>query len=188
MGKARFTLYFIFVALLLSSIVMSCQKDQDIKSNAADKADSTSISPDNYLAVKGTLTISTADSTYSFDAAKDSIAFVNVKSGDSSYFGITAINKAHNMSFGISSAGHALSNSATPVAGSQFILKPDNKPSIQYALADKVTARDFGKISIISFKQDSILAKGTFYTFLSKNDVTKTPAAKVKGTFNLQLK
>ena len=188
MGKVRFTLFSFFIALLLSSMVMSCQKDQDIKSDTSAKTDSTSLAPDNYLAVRGTLTISTADSTYIFDATKDSIAFVNVHSGDSSYFGITAINKAHNMSFGISSAGHAVSKVVTPVAGSQLILKPDNKPSTQYALADKVAGNDFGKISITSFKQDSVLAKGTFYTFLTKGDVIKTPAAKVKGTFNLQLK
>lgn len=188
MGKVKFTLFSFVIALLLSSVVMSCQKDQEIKSDTVTKADSTSLAPDNYLAVRGTLTINAPDSTYIFDAEKDSIAFVNVHSGDSSYFGITAINKAHNMSFGISSAGHAVSNVITPVAGSQFILKPDNKPSTQYALADKVAGNDFGKISLASFKQDSVLAKGTFYTFLTRGDVIKTPAAKVKGTFNLQFK
>ena len=186
MGSKRFTKLFTFIALLLSGIIFSCQKDSTVKDDSTTKTDSTSIAPDNYLAVKGTLTIIIQDSTYSFDASKDSVAFVNLHSGDSSYFGITAINKAHNMSFGISSTGHAVSNATTPVAGSQFILKKDNAPNIQYALADHTL--DFGKINITSFQQDSILAKGTFYTFLAKGDVTKTPAAKVKGTFNLQLK
>ena len=105
MGKVRFTKFFIFIALLLSGMVISCQKDETAKGDTSTKADSTSISPDNYLAASGTLTVTVGDSTYRFDAAKDSVAFVNVHSGDSSYFGITAINKAHNMSFGISSAG-----------------------------------------------------------------------------------
>jgi hypothetical protein len=188
MGKTRFTRIFIFIALLLSGVIVSCQKDQSIKDGSAAKPDSSLIAPDNYLAVKGTLTITIQDSTYSFDAAKDSVAFVNVHGGDSSYFGITAINKAHNMSFGISSIGHATNNVVTPVAGSQFILRPDNKPNIQYALTDHAIAQDFGKISITSYKQDTVLAKGTFYTFLAKGDVVKTPATKVKGTFNLQLK
>ena len=186
MGKARSTYFFIFIALLFSCLVFSCQKDDGVKDASAVKPDSTFSAPDNYLAVKGTLTITIQDSTYSFDAAHDSVAFINVHSGDSSYFGITAINKAHNMSFGISSIGHAVSSAVTAVAGSQFILRPDNKPNIQYALTDHAIGNDFGKISITGYKQDSLLAKGTFYTFLAKGDVLKTPAAKVKGTFNLQ--
>lgn len=187
MVNARFTNFFIVIALLFSGVIMSCQKDQDIKDDAS-KADSVFTAPDNYLAVKGTLTITLPDTTYSFDAAKDSIAFVNVHSGDKQYFGITAINKAHNMSFGISSAGYALSNLSTPVAGSQLILKPDNKPGTQYALTDHAVAQDFGKVSMAAYKQDSVLAKGTFYTFLAKDEKAATPAVKVKGTFSLKLK
>ena len=186
MGK--FTKGFIFIALLLSGMMTSCQKDQDIKDDGTSKADSVFTAPDNYLAVKGTLSITIQDSTYNFDAAKDSIAFVNVHSGTNQYFGITAINKAHNMSFGISSAGYALSNINTPVAGSQFILKLDVRPGLQYALSNFATAQDFGKISLGAYKQDSVLAKGTFYTFLAKDDKSTTPPVKVKGTFSLQLK
>ena len=187
MGKANFTKYFIFIFLVVSAIISSCQKDQDIKTDPG-KADSALIAPDNYLATGGTLSITIQDSTYNFDAAHDSVAFVNVHSGDSLYYGITAINKAHNMSFGISSIGHAFSNIITPVAGSQFILKPDNQPAHQYALDDKVVDQDFGKIKITSYKQDSTLAKGTFYTFLANGDVGKTAPVKVTGTFNLRLK
>jgi hypothetical protein len=187
MNGKRFTHFFIVIFLVFSGAIVSCQKDQDIKDDTNNKADSTFTNPDNYLAVKGTLTISLPDSTYSFDATKDSIAFVNVHSGDKQYFGITAINKAHNMSFGISSAGYALSNINTQVAGSQFILKPDSKPGIQYTLTNHAKAQDFGKISLTSYKQDTVLAKGTFYTFLAKNELDTT-AVKVKGTFTLKLK
>ena len=187
MDNTRFTKCFIVIALFISGMIMSCQKDQDIKDDAS-KADSVFTAPDNYLAVKGILTIALPDTTYSFDAAKDSIAFVNVHNGDKQYFGITAINKAHNMSFGISSAGYALSNINTPVAGSQLILKPDNKLAIQYALTDHAIAQDFGKVALTTYKQDSVLATGTFYTFLAKDEKATTPAVKVKGTFSLKLK
>jgi hypothetical protein len=189
MGNTRFSKYLFFIFLLLSGMIISCQKDQEVKDDASAKSDSTFTSPDNYLAVKGTLKITLQDSTYSFDAATDSIAFVNVRTGDNHYYGITAINKAHNMSFGISSGGYALSNINTDVAGSQLILKPDNnKPANQYALISNATAQDFGKISLSTYKQDSTLAKGTFYTYLAKAGLGVPTAYKVKGTFSLQLK
>jgi len=187
MGK-RFTQYFIIILLLLSGVIVSCQKDQDVKDDGTGKADTTFTSPDNYLAAKGTLKITLQDSTYSFDAATDSIAFVNVHNGNNQYFGITAINKAHNMSFGISSGGYALSNINTSVAGSQFILKPDSGPANQYALVNDSTVQDYGKVSLGAYKQDSVLAKGTFYTYLVKAGIGKPVAYKVKGTFSLQLK
>jgi len=187
MYNTRFTKFFIVIALFISGMIMSCQKDQDIKDETS-KADSVFTAPDNYLAVKGTLTITLPDTTYSFDATKDSIAFVNVHNGDKQYFGITAINKAHNMSFGISSPGYALGNVNTPVAGSQLILKPDNKQAIQYALTDNAAAQDFGKVNLTAYKQDSVLAIGTFYTFLAKDEKATTSAVKVKGTFSLKLK
>jgi len=196
MSNKKFILCYVLLMLLLSGMIVSCQKDQDIKDvstvNANAKVDSANLSalnaPGNYLAVKGTLTITIQDSTYSFDAAKDSIAFVNVHSGSDQYFGITAINKDHNMSFGISSAGYALSNLNTTVAGSQFLINRDKKPTIEYALTKYATEQDFGKINLTSYKQDSVLAKGTFYTFLAKDAKPSAPFYRVKGTFSLQLK
>jgi len=191
MRGVRFTRIFIVTALLLSGLIVSCQKDQDdvaVQSSAAKTDTSLTLAgPGNYLALKGTLKITIEDSTYTFDAAVDSIAFVNVRSGNGQYFGITAINKAHSMSFGISSSGYAATNLVSPVAGGQFLLSEADKPNTEYALPKLVSSGDFGKISIITFKQDSVLAKGTFYTFLSKDDKPGT-ASKVKGTFNLQLK
>jgi hypothetical protein len=188
MRNKRFTQYFILIFLLLSGVIVSCQKDQEVKDDASSKSDTTFTAPDNYLAAKGTLKITLQDSTYSFDAATDSIAFVNVHNGNNQYFGITAINKAHNMSFGISSGGYALSNINTDVAGSQFILKPDKGTIDQYALTDSTTVQDYGKISLGAYKQDSVLAKGTFYTYLVKAGLGKPTTYKVKGTFSLRLK
>ena len=192
MGNKRFTKFFIVFLLLLSGMIVSCQKDQveGDETSVNTKADSslTLNSPGNNLAVKGTLKLTILDSTYTFDAAKDSIAFVTVSSGNDQYFGITAINKEHNMSFGISSAGKALSNLTSTVAGSQFLLSHDKMPNIEYALTKYVNTEDFGKINITSYKQDCTLAKGTFYTFLAKDAKPNAPFYKVKGTFSLQLK
>ena len=192
MGNKRFTKFFIVFLLLLSGMIVSCQKDQveGDETSVNTKADSslTLNSPGNNLAVKGTLKLTILDSTYTFDAAKDSIAFVTVSSGNDQYFGITAINKEHNMRFGISSAGKALSNLTSTVAGSQFLLSHDKMPNIEYALTKYVNTEDFGKINITSYKQDSTLAKGTFYTFLAKDAKPNAPFYKVKGTFSLQLK
>jgi len=188
MGHKRFTKLVIVLFLLLSGMIISCQKDQEVSDSSSAKSDTTFTSPDNYLAVKGTLKITLPDTTYSFNASTDSIAFVNVHNGNNQYFGITAINKAHNMSFGISSGGYALSNITTDVAGSQFILQgAGNKPVNQYALVNTANVQDYGKISLGAYKQDSVLAKGTFYTYLLKSGINSTPV-KVKGTFTLQLK
>jgi len=193
MGNKRFTKFFIVFILLLSGMIVSCQKDQVVNDETAVNSAKTDSSltlnaPGNYLAVKGTLKITILDSTYTFDAAKDSIAFINVNSGNNQYFGITAINKEHDMSFGISSAGKALSNLTSTVAGSQFLLSHDKMPNIEYALTKYINTQDFGKINITSFKTDSTLAKGTFYTFLAKDAKPNAPFYKVKGTFSLQLK
>jgi hypothetical protein len=188
MGNKRFTQYFIIIFLLLTGVIVSCQKDQEVRDDGSSKSDTTFTSPDNYLATKGTLKIVLQDTTYSFDAATDSIAFVNVHNGNNQYFGITAINKAHNMSFGISSGGYALSNITTGVAGSQFITKPNDGAVSQYALVNDSTVKDYGKVSLGAYKQDSVLAKGTFYTYLVKAGLGKPVTYKVKGTFSLQLK
>jgi len=182
--------YLILFAFLLTGMLFSCQKDnQDVVAATPAKTDSTLTlnTPGNYLAVKGTLKISLPDSTYSFDASRDSVAFINVHSGDTQYFGITAINKEHNMSFGISSVGNAVSNINSAVAGSQLLLSHADQPNVEYTLPQNITSNDFGKISLVTFKQDSVLATGTFYTFLTSGNKTGAPY-KVKGTFSLQLK
>jgi hypothetical protein len=184
----RFLILFVF---LLTGVLFSCQKDSEdvVAATGPAKTDSTLTlsTPGNYLAVKGTLKISLPDSTYSFDALHDSIAFINVHSGDLQYFGITAINKEHSMSFGISSAGSATSNLSSAVAGSQLLLSHADRPNVEYTLPQNITSNDFGKISLVTFKQDSVLATGTFYTFLTIGNKTGVPY-KVKGTFSLQLK
>ena len=194
-GK-RFTYLMYFFVAALMAVLASCQKDSDVKDDAATKtniADSTvALSPANILAVAGKLTVTIKDSTYTFDASKDSIAFINVHDdGDDKnrYYGITAINKEHNMSFGISSSGYVHDNKNGDIAGGQFLLGPGYKTDgFQYSLSKYAGQKDFGNIHIDKYNQDSVLAKGTFHAWLSPGEKADAPVYKVEGTFNLKLK
>ena len=197
MNSIRFTKWFILYALLISVVVSSCQKDENVKdmetTKPATAADSTALginnNPDNFLAAKGTLKVTIEDSTYTFDAGTDSIAFINVHNDDNKYFGITAINKAHTMSFGISSEGFASANINSKVAGSQFLFTVgEKKPLLQYTLTKFVGKDDAGKITIDQYNKDDTIAKGTFFTFLAKDDKENSPFYRVEGSFELQLK
>jgi hypothetical protein len=198
MNSIRFTKWFISFTLLLSVMISSCQKDESVKdmdtvkkTAATDSASSlgTLNTPGNFLAGKGTLTIKIEDSTYTFDAARDSIAFINVHNGDNKYFGVTAINKAHTMSFGISSIGLASANVTSKVAGSQFLFSADDKkPLLQYTLTQYAGRDDSGKVSIEKYNTENVIAKGTFFTFLAKDDKANSPFYRVEGSFELQLK
>ena len=195
MRNRRFTYLIFFIMLCFMAVLASCQKDSDVKDNSATKtslAADSSASPANLLATSGTLSITIKDSTYLFDAAKDSIAFINVhddNDDDKRYFGITAINKEHNMSFGISSTGYAHADKSGDIAGGQFLLGPGYKTEgFQYSLSKYAGQKDFGSIRIDKYNQDSVLAKGTFHTWLAPEDKANAPVYKVEGTFNLKLK
>ena len=189
MGKLRHILF----VLILLAVFSSCQKEEQLKevSQSSLKADSAAsmaaFSPTgNSLAIKGTLKITVQDSTYIFDAAKDSIAFVNVYLDNKKYFGITAINKAHTMSFGISSQGAAAANQTGPVAGSQFLL--NGKTNLQYTLSQNAGMQDPGKISIAQYSRDSVLVKGTFTTYFAKDAQPNSSFYKAEGSFELKKK
>ncbi|MBL4676480.1 MAG: hypothetical protein JKY70_09800 [Mucilaginibacter sp.] len=145
-------------------------------------------SPDNYLATSGVLTIKLKDSTYTFNAANDSVAFVNLSSGDNRYFGLTAINKAHNISFGISSKGIAADSITKAVAGGQLLVMADAMHTQQYTLTQYAKPGDAGNIQLTSYMRNDTLAKGSFFTFLSKDDDSDSPFYRVEGTFELRIK
>src|ERR1700761_606901 len=197
MSGKRFT-NLLFSLLVLLAITSSCQKDaavkdpETVKTLSADSSNVSSLasSPGNFLAVSGTLTVRFHDSTYTFDASKDSIAFINVHVDDNTrYFGITAINKAHSISFGVSSSGFINSFTVNPVAGGQLLLNPANKLQTQeYALSKFTGQKDTGAITVESYLQASELIKGSFYTFLAVDDKANTPFYKVEGIFDLKLK
>jgi len=199
MGDKRFTNLFISFILLLLAVTTSCQKDPAVKDPDSskialntDSANLTAImsSPGNYLADTGVLKIKIKDSTYTFDASRDSIAFVNVHVDDNNrYFGITAINKEHTMSFGISSSGFVYSNVKSSVAGSQFLLNPDDeKHGMQYSLSKYSGQKDFGNINVVQYNQGNVIAKGTFFTFLAKDDKANSPFYRIEGSFELKMK
>jgi hypothetical protein len=193
----RFTHLLFSITIAFTAMFASCQKDSDVKDSSALKASlsadsAVTSSPANFLAAGGTLSVTIKDSTYVFDAAKDSIAFINVhdEGGDNNrYFGITAINKEHTMSFGISSSGYVHSDKSGDIAGSQFLLNPGyKKQGFQFSLSKYAGQKDFGNIHIDKYNQDSVLAKGTFHAWLSTDDKANAPVYKVEGTFDLKLK
>ena len=193
MQAKSFTYIFVLILLLFAATVTSCRKDEDVKAAAGKEVDNTvavSSSPGSFLAKSGKLKINLADTTYIFDAAKDSIAFVKVDTAGNQYFGVTAINKEHSISFGISGVGIAASKAVTKVAGSQFLFKIKNQPQIEYTLSNSAHELELGKLSLKKYSddKDKVFAKGTFTTFLAKDVKEGSPFYKVTGSFDLKLK
>ncbi len=195
MVNRRFTHFLILVAAIIMTVASSCQKDPAVNNPGPSKtsinADSSIVSsPGNFLAVTGTLKVKFNDSVYTFDAATDSIAFINVNGDDENrYFGITAINKEHSVSFGISSAGFAFSNINRGIAGSQLLLSTDSqKPALQLSLSKNYPSNGFGNLNLLQYKTGNELAKGTFYTFMAADSKANSPYYRVEGSFDLQLK
>jgi hypothetical protein len=183
-----------FLCLLVLLIASSCQKDDAVKDPQQTKTsiDGSSLAgANNYLAISGILKIKIEDSIYSFDASRDSIAFINIHDASGQrYFGITAINKDHTMSFGISSPGVVYSSINNSVAGSQFLLtqQENGKVALQYSLSKDPDQQDYGKIIVDQYNQAGVLAKGTFFTFLSRDENANSPVYRAEGSFDLQLK
>lgn len=177
----------VLVALFLSAVIVSCQKDEQPVDgaliNPIAQAD-TSDNSGNFFAVKGTLSIKVDDSTYTFDAAKDSIAFINVSIDSNKYFGLTAINKAHTISFGISSPGFAGPGLDNMIAGGQLLFNMDGKHIKQFALSNSVGNNLSNAIHLDQYMQDSLLTKGTFTTLMSEKDDDGNDRI-VTGRFNL---
>lgn len=184
-------LYNIFFLVLLSLAITSCQKEQNLKDTQLTDVNPNLLAkismPGNYLASSGILTVTLKDSTYMFDAQKDSIVYVNLYLDNKVYFGITAINKDHTLSFGISSPGFAQANSIKNIAGSQFILSKGNKPNIQYALTQQANKQRVSNINLTNYAQDSTMVKGTFVAFLTPNMKSDSGFYYVKGQFDLKL-
>ncbi len=193
----RLSVRFFGLVLLLAAILSSCQKDESVNDMqaAANQAKADSLqklnpppAPGNYLVNQGTLKIKIKDSTYTFDASQDSVAFVNVNIDGKEYYGITAINKAHTISFGISSLGAPIAEMPGTVAGCQFLLNTSSKTNLEYTLTRNITAQDYGTISIEKYNQDAVLAKGTFHTYLARDDKKNSPFYVVDGSFELKVK
>ena len=184
-------LYYIFCLLLVSAVLVSCQKEENIKDTQLNEINPNLLAkisiPGTYLASSGILTVTIKDSTYVFDAQKDSIAYVNLYLDNKTYFGITAINKEHTLSFGISSPGFAQANQRKDIAGSQFILSKGNRPNIQYALTPAANLQRISTISFNRYAQDTTMAKGNFTTYLASGIKSDSSFYRVKGEFDLKL-
>jgi len=179
--------------LLLAVFITSCQKDENVsaaKTTSQQKIDSAEKlnAPGNFLAGKGTLKIKLKDSTYTFDASKDSIAFVNITIDGNEYYGITAINKAHTVSFGISTLGAPIAEMPGSVSGCQFLLNPGGKTNTAYTLTRNNLSDDYGTFSLEKYNQDTVLAKGTFHTYLATDAKKVLPFTLVDGSFELKVK
>src|SRR5579872_911118 len=154
----RLSIRFLGLILLLAALFSSCQKDVNVKVtqpvlDSAQKPNSAS-TPGNYLASKGTLKVKIKDSTYTFDASLDSIAFVNINIDGKEYYGITAINKAHTVSFGISSLGAPIAEMPGNVSGCQFLLHSAGKTDLEYTLTRNIAPGDYGTLSLEKYNQD----------------------------------
>jgi hypothetical protein len=188
-----FTRLFCFAALI-TTVMTSCQKDESVKKSeiqvSADTAKQLTLvsTPGNYLASKGILTVKLPDSTYTFDAQQDSVAFVNIIIDGNEYYGVTAINKAHTVSFGISSSGMPIDELSSYVSGAQFLVRGGSQPNLEYTLIPNARQQNFGVISIEKYNQDTTLAKGTFHTFLAKDTKPNSPYYTVDGSFELKVK
>jgi hypothetical protein len=188
-----FTRIFCFAALI-SACLTSCQKDESVKKAdiqvSADTVKKLNLvsTPGNYLASKGTLVIKLQDSTYVFDAQQDSVAFVNVVINGNEYYGISAINKAHTVSFGISSSGMPIDELSSYVSGAQFLMHEGGKANLEYTLIPNARPQNFGIISIEKYNQDTTLAKGTFHTYMAKDTKANSPFYIVDGSFELKVK
>ena len=181
------------LVLLLAVFITACQKDENVTAaKTTPQLNLDSIGKQNtagnYLARKGTLKIKLKDSTYTFDASQDSIAFVNITIDGKEYYGITAINKAHTVSFGISTLGAPIAEMPGSVAGCQFLLSPSGKTNTAYTLTRNTLSDDYGTFSLEKYNQDTILAKGTFHTYLA-TDAKKNPTFTLAdGSFELKVK
>ena len=188
----RFTARFFYLFMLISVAIAGCQKDENVKKTTIQAADSTNVNtvsaPGSYLASKGTLTVKLKDSTYTFNAEQDSIAFVNIAIDGEEYYGLTAINRAHTVSFGISSSGVPIDDIASYVSGAQLLLKGTGKTNLEYTLVPGSLQQKFGTISIEKYNQDATLAKGTFHTFLATGTKFNSPDYEVTGSFELKVK
>lgn len=192
----RLFVRFFSILLLPLLLLASCQKDDDMSKPdaltqmAADSAQklNTVSAPGNYLASKGTLTVKFQDSIYSFSAPSDSIAFVNMSIDGKEYYGLTAINKAHTISFGISSVGAPIAEMQNNVAGCQFLLHAPGKTNMEFTLTRNASPQDYGIISLEKYNQDTLLAKGTFHTYLAKDAKKNAPFSIADGSFDLKVK
>jgi len=192
MLMVRFSILFLGFLTLMSVVLTACQKDENVTQTTTQLTDSVKASSSsasgNFLASKGTLSVKLKDSIYTFNAEQDSIAFVNINIDGEQYYGLTAINKAHTVSFGISSSGAPIDDVASNISGAQVLLKGTSKKNLEYTLIQSQQPQKLGNISIEKYNQDTTLAKGTFHTIVATDTKATSPKYDVEGSFELKIK
>lgn len=183
MRALRF-LQVILIVFVIAVSVTACKKDQSYTVKKADVLSDTSNNSQNFLAGRGSLQIIVGDSTYTFNAAVDSIAFINAHIDSNKYFGITAINKQHTMSFGISSPGYAAPQLANSIAGGQLLFS--GKGAKQYTLSQTVGMGRFNQITLDDYLKDSLITRGSFDAVMVNKTGADSTIVKAKGYFVLQ--
>jgi len=113
---------------------------------------------------------------------------VNINIDGEQYYGLTAINKAHTVSFGISSSGAPIDDVASNISGAQVLLKGTSKKNLEYTLIQSQQPQKLGNISIEKYNQDTTLAKGTFHTVVATDTKVTSPKYDVEGSFELKIK
>ncbi|RCH54147.1 hypothetical protein DJ568_14810 [Mucilaginibacter hurinus] len=175
--------------LLFLAIASGCRKDDNLEQTASNLHNSSvEKTSGTFLAKSGKLKVKIDDTTYVFDAVKDSIAFVNVDTAGNRYFGLTAINNGHNVSFGISGLGTPDAKVTTNVAGSQLLFNNKSNLPEEYTLSKSAHKLDLGNLHLKKYHngKGKVLAKGTFTTYLAKDTLPDSPLHKVTGSFDLE--
>lgn len=199
MLKKDYSYFLLALVLFAQVLISSCRKDNEsglpnteiseLKSDSS-QINSRTNATQYLLASSGKLQIKVNNTSYSFDAVRDSIVFIYVHPDDSSaYYGITAINKEHTLSFGLSSPGILQTKVATKIGGTQLLVKSsENKPITEYALSVTNSMKDPGSIKLQHLSLLNGPASGTFSTFLTVSSISPSSVYKVSGKFNLQFK
>ncbi len=194
MRHSKLLLAYTLMLMALLIFGTACRKDDSLAATTT-KADSTSINsfftnPGNYLATSGILELKVNGTILNFNATTDSIALVNLTTvGNKHFYGLSAINKAHTASFGITSAGVLHVSGGSSIAGSQLlVLSADKQPVTAYSLSTASLKTGVGSLNFNRFAKDSLLTMGSFVTYLTKNDGLANTSIKVEGSFSLQFK
>ncbi|RYY36807.1 MAG: hypothetical protein EOP46_05100 [Sphingobacteriaceae bacterium] len=192
MRGTKFTHVLVVIVMLCTAFITSCRKDESLDSFLDEKTDTTTVTTSlgSFLATDGKLKVTWEDTTYVFDAEVDSIAFVKVDTAGNQYFGVTAINKEHNISFGISGVGAAENKAKTTVAGGQLLFQLSKEKAASYTLSREAHKLDSGKFNLKKYAEedDEVQAKGNFTTYLVHYADKDSVLHKVTGTFDLKFK
>ncbi|MBW4889621.1 hypothetical protein KXQ82_07835 [Mucilaginibacter sp. HMF5004] len=163
-------LLLIICVCLIAAAFTSCKKIAELET-----VNSTTFGAGNYLVKKGTVAVTTPDTTYVFTAPADQIIF----SGDGNYFNINCY-RDNTTSLSITSTDKAVSNAITNIYEVHLFGMYKNTAQVY----TNITTTNIGTITLGEVNLGETAAKGTFIA-TAGNGATAT--AKITGTFDLRL-